>query len=190
MDRWRRVLGAAWAPLLSGCMMMGGMSHMGGSAIAAPGDMESRDSSARLQHAEASSGDLTIVLSFAEPIVSDGPVPIDVRLGRDGPRGDANDDVVWLLIETPDGRVDEVPMQRLHTSSAATYRALYTFTAPGLYLITAEGRTGTGADMTAVSVTAQAEVVRRPGDRHGWITPLAVLGGLGMVVSMTLMTAS
>jgi hypothetical protein len=158
MDPWRGVVGAAWVPLLSGCMMMGGMGHMGRSTISAPGDVDSRDSSPPLKYAEASSGDLTIVLSFADPIVGGGPVPIDARLSRDGAHGDSNDDVVWLLIEAPDGRVDEVPMQHILASSAGTYRALCHFNAPGLYLITAEGRAGTGADMAAVSVTTRAEV--------------------------------
>lgn len=190
MDPRRGVLGAAWVPLLSGCMMMGGIGHTTGGAISAPGDMHGRDVSAQLQHAEARSGDVAIHLSFANPVAGGGAVPIDAWLSGDGDRLDMADSVVWLQVQMPGGGVDRVRMERLHSSSAGPYRALYHFTTPGLYQVTAEGRMGAGADVRTVSVTTEAEVEAWPGGRHGWVMPVAVLGGLGMVVLMTLMMAS
>lgn len=193
MDPWKGMLGAAWVPLLSGCMMMGGMAHTGGGAISAagpPGDMHRRDLSGRFQQAEARSGDLAISLSFASPIESSRALPIDAWLSRDGDHRDLADGVVWLQIQAPDGGVDRVLMQRLPSSSGGTYRALYHFSSPGLYLVTAEGRTGTGADMRTVSVTTEAGVESWPAGGHGWVMPLAVIGGVGMVVLMAFMMAS
>ncbi len=186
MDPRRVVLGAVCVQSLSGCMVMGGIGHMGGGAISAPGDMQSRDLSASVQHAEASSGGLTIALSFPSPTGGDGAVPIDAWLITDTDHRDLTDGVVWLLIQTPTGGVDRVDMQ-LHSSSAGTYRARYRFTVSGSYLVTAEGRSGTGADMRTVSVTTEATVEGGSGGRDGWVTPVAVLGGLGMVVMMALM---
>lgn len=188
MGLTRLLLNTAWVPLLSGCMMWGGMGHtsgtdwMGGTGYAKNGQL-----SQPLERAEATSGGLTIALSFPTPSSS---VAIDARLFTDGAAHKVVDGDVWLRIQAPSGAVDQLRMQRLQPSSEGAYQARYSFATAGLYLVTAEGRTGSGADERAVSVTAREQINGHPQDgRHHWVMPAAVLGGLGMVATMALMMA-
>lgn len=184
----RLVLGAAWVPLLTGCMAMGGLGHTGGlGGMASAGHAENGQARAPLQRVEASNGGLRIALYFPRPSGAAGVV-IDARLRADSAYDDLTDASVWLQVRSPSGRVDQLPMQRLHSSQPGTYRAQYSFSAPGLYLVAAEGRTETGADVRTVSVTTAVEVGTAAHDgRHHWFTPGALLGGLGMVAVMVLM---
>lgn len=185
MGLTRSLLNTAWVPFLSGCMMWGGMGHtsgtdwMGGMGYAKNGES--------LQRAEASSAGLTIVLSFPTPS-SGAAVAIDATLFADSAPHALIDGDVWLQIQTPSGAVDQLRMERLQPSSEGAYETRYSFATAGLYLVTAEGRTRSGADERAVSVTAQAQVNGHAQDGgHHWLMPAAVLGGLGMVATMALM---
>ena len=184
----RLVLGAAWVPLLTGCMAMGGLGHTGGpGGMASAGYAENGQARAPVQHVEASNGGLSIALSFPRPSGGAG-VAIDARLRADSADDDLTDANIWLQVRSPSGGVTRLPMQLLHSSQPGTYRAQYSFSAPGLYLVAAEGRTGTGADVRTVSVTTAVEVGTEAHDgRHHWFTPAALLGGLGMVAMMALM---
>ena len=189
MNLARVLLGIVWAPTLSGCMMLGGMGHTGGpGAMPLVGHAESRGMPLPHQRAEASNGGLAIELSIPSPSGT-AAVAIDARLNTDNSHHELTDANVWLRIQTPSGRVDKIHMQLRESSSAGTYRAHYAFpAADGLYLVTAEGRTGTGADLKTASVTVEVEAggAARGGGHH-WRTPAAVLGGLGMVAMMALM---
>lgn len=183
MNLARIVLSVAAVPLLGGCMMMGGIAHTGGPA--GPAHMETGPVAAPLERAEATSGGLTIALSFPPP--SSGElIAIEARLRADDAPPKPTDEEVWLRIEAWGGSVEEIRMEPVRSSSG-TYRAQHVFPTAGLYLVTAEARVGPGADVRAVSVTSRAEVSRDARDgRHGWIAP-AVVGGLGMVALMALM---
>ena len=186
----RPVLGVAGVPLLSGCLMLGGMGHTGdGLGVPTAIDGSSTQLPAPLQRAEASSGSLTLALSFATPR-SGAAVAIDAQLRADSAPHELTDGNVWLRIHTPGGSVDQFRMQRVYSSTAGTYQAQYRFPTAGLYLVTAEGRTGMGADVRTVLVTAEVEVSRgAQGDRHDWLAPVRILSSLGMVVTMALMMA-
>lgn len=183
MIRIRMLLGLAWVLLLGGCMMSpvgyhGGL-YDGRARGGRPGP---------LQQAEAREGDLTIGLSFPRP-VGGAPTPIDVRLGTDDDPPDPADADVRLRVVKPDGGVDQLAMRHTGDPAAATeYRAPYTFRTPGIYALTAEARVGAGAKARTVSVTTRSEVVPWTYDGHwDWLTPAALLGGLGMLAMMAVM---
>lgn len=178
MNLTRVVLGIHWVPLLSGCLM-GGMAHTGGIGRGEIGPMQGP-----LQHAEASSGELTIALSFPIPSTATA-VPMEARLGTASDRREPTDGEIWLRIQTPGGNVDEIRMQRVDSSAGRTYQAMYSFRNPGSYLVTAEGRKETGTGAQTVSVTTRADVGGESnGGRNDWLIPAAILGGLGTVVTM------
>jgi hypothetical protein len=182
------MLNTAWVSVLSGCMMGGGMGHTSGTDwMGETGYAKDGQRPPPLQRAEASSAGLTIALSFPTPS-SNATVPIDARLFADSAELELIDATIWLRIQTPSGEVAELRMQRLDPSSEGAYQARYTFTTAGLYLLTAEGQTGTGADKRAVSVTARAQV-NGHGEHggHDWNMPAAVLGGVAMVAMMAVM---
>jgi hypothetical protein len=186
MNLEKAVLSVAAVPLLGGWMMMGGIGHTGGPAgMAGAAHMESGPVAAPLERAEATSEGLTISLSFA-PSSAGELVAIEARLRADDGSAEPTDGEIRLRIEAPDGSVEEIRMQPVR-SFAGTYGAQYVFPTAGLYLVTAEGRVGTGADVRTVSVTSRAEVGPETRDgRHGWIAP-AIVGGLGMAALMALM---
>ena len=187
MGLGRLLLNTGWVPVLSGCMMWGGMGHTSGTDwMGGTGSAKNGQFSQRSVRAEATSAGLTIVLSFPPPS-SGAAVAIDARLFADGVAHHVVDGDMWLRVQTPSGAVDQLRMQRLEPWSEGAYQAHYSFATPGLYLVTAEGRTGRGADERAVSVTARAQINGHAQDgRHQWLAP-AVLGGLGMVATMVLM---
>ncbi|NIR42571.1 MAG: hypothetical protein GWN99_01600 [Gemmatimonadetes bacterium] len=188
MNLTRVVLSVAGVPLLGGCMMMGGVGHTGSP------DMMSEVDHARgarlpapVQRAEASSEGLTIALAFPTPSIGDA-VAIDAWLLTDSTDHDPEAGDIRLRIETPGGNVDQLRMRRLHSSTTATFQAEYSFSAAGLYLVTAEGRAATRADVRTVSVTARVFVGGDMyGGRHDWLMPAAILGGPAMVAMMALM---
>ncbi len=188
MQLTRAVLGVAGVPLLSGCMMMGAMGHTGGLAgTGMAGPMEGEKVEGSLQRAEASSGGLAIALSFPAP-TSGTVVTISALLLSDSGDQEPTDGEIWLRVRTPGGSVDRLRMQSVRSSGAATHRARYGFVTPGLYLVTADARLGTGGDVRTVSVTARAKVSTEAHvDRHEWLMPAAAVGSLGMVAMMVVM---
>lgn len=182
------VLRVVWVPLLSGCMMMGGMGHTGSlSGWDQTGHATNGHAGAPLHRAEASSDGLTIVLSVAAPS-GRAPVAIDAWLRADTAGHEITDGEVWLRIQAPDGHVDQLRMQRLDAAPAGAYSAQYGFPTPGRYFVTAVARSGTGADARTVSVTAGVDIGSPAHDgHHGWVMPVAILGGLTMVAMMALM---
>lgn len=185
MSKKTRVFGAAWVPLLSGCMMPFGAWH--GDGPSGMGHMASWEVTEVTQNAEASDDGLTIGLSFATPGWGREAL-IDASLSEEGVRREPVRGEVWLRIRTPGGSVDQLRMDPLGLSQGATHRARYRFADAGLYQVTAEGRIGSGSDTRSVSVTTDTEVdgrIHGHGDR--WLPPAAVLGGLGMVAMMILM---
>lgn len=188
MGLTRLMLNTAWVPFLSGCMTWGGMGHTSGTDwMGGTGSAKNGQLSQPLERAEATSAGLTIALSFPHPS-SGAAVAIDARLFTDGTAHEVVEGDIWLRIQTPSGAVDQLRMQRLQPSSEGAYQARYSFATVGLYLVTAEGRTGSGADERAVSVTARTQVNGHAQDgRHHWVMPAVVLGGLGMVAMMALM---
>lgn len=184
-----KVLGIVWVPLLSACMMVGGAGHTDGwDGPEDAGDAASGHAPAPLRRAEASSGGLTIALSIPAP-AGGAALAIEAWLRPDSAGIDLDGADVRLRIETPGGRVDGLHMQRVDWPGPARhYQALYSFPTTGVYLVTAEGRTGTGPEIRMVSVTARADVSGHAnGGRHDWVAPVAILGGLGMVAMMALM---
>ena len=160
MQLTRVVLGVAGVPLLSGCLMLGGAGHTGNVHGVAPAvDGGSRELSAPFQRAEASSGSLTLALSFVTPR-GGAAVTIDAQLHTDSASDAPTDGDVWLRIQAPGGGVDQFRMQRVQSSAAGTYQAEYRFSTAGLYLVTAEGRTGIGDHVRTVLVTTELEVGR------------------------------
>jgi len=188
MHLTRTVLSVAWVPLLSGCMAMGGLGHVGGmDGMAHAGHPADGRMPGPLQRAEASNGDLAIELSFPGPTPGVA-VALEARLRTDGPDDEPAVVVAWLRVRAPSGRVDELRMEPLDASAAGTYRAQYSFPVAGRYLLTAEARVGTGIAARTVTVTTAADV--GGGDHTGShlrSTPAALLGGLAMVATMTLM---
>jgi hypothetical protein len=181
MDMRKVALDVACISLLSGCMT-GGVGRAG---------RFDRGGSGSLQYAEATTGDLTIALSFPTPSIR-SEVAIEARLtAANGPH-ELIDGDVWLSIQTPGGNIDEVRMQRLHGSAEAVYGAAYNFWSPGSYLVTARGRLEEEAGAHEASVTTRAVVDGGPYavDHGDWMMPMAVLGGLGMVVMMVVMMGS
>lgn len=188
MDLTRLLLNTAWVPILSGCMMGGGIGHAHGTDwMGEAGYARAGQAPQPVQRAQASSRGLTISLSFPTPTLGDA-VAIDAQLLTDGVAHGGIDGDVWLRIQTPGGAVDLLRMQRPQRSPVGAYRAPYGFPIAGAYLVTAEARTGTGSDERTVSVTASVQVDHHAqGGRHLWVRPAAVLGGLGMVATMALM---
>src|SRR5512145_1092469 len=181
----RLMLNTAWVPVLSGCMMWGGMGHTSGTDWT--GETRYAKNGQPLQRAKASSAGLTIALSFATPS-GGAAVPIDAQISEDSVGRELTDADIWLRIETPGGAVNELRMEPVQSSRAGAYEAHYSFPVTGLYLVTAEARTGSGSDERTVSVTARAQIYdHAQGGRHQWLVPGAVLGGLGMVATMALM---
>jgi hypothetical protein len=183
------VLSVAGAPLLGGCMMMGGLGHTGSPGMMSEADDGPRGSLiAPVQRAEASSEGLSIALAFPTPSIGD-TIAIDAWLLTDSSHHDLAAGDIWLRIETPGGNVDQFRMRRLHSSVTATFQAQYSFAAAGFYLVTADGRAATGADVRTVSVTARVFLGGdMHGRRHDWRMPAAVLGATGMVAMVALMT--
>lgn len=173
----RALPSVAWVPVLSACMMMGGVSGHG------VNDHLNRP----LQYAAASDADLAIALSFPAPSHG-GTVPIEAQLRLQSDQPALTDASVWLRVRTPGGSVDEIRMQRAQSSVTAAYHAQYTFPTSGYYIVTAEGRMGEGTGARLVSVSIEADVgAPAPGaDRH-WLVPAAVVGGLSMALMMVLM---
>jgi hypothetical protein len=167
MQQIRAVIGVAWVPLLSGCMAMGGLGHTSGLlGTGLGGHMESDKKALLLQRAEASNGGLTIGLSFPPP-TSGTVVTISALLRSDPGDQEPTEGEIWLRVQTPGGSVDRLRMQSVRSSGAATHRARYGFVTPGLYVVTADARLGTGADVRTVSVTTKVEVSRAEHvDRH------------------------
>lgn len=188
MNLTRVVLSVAGIPFLGGCMMMGGVGHTGNPGMMSDaGRAPGGQPPAPVQRAEASGGGLSIALAFPSPSGGE-PVAIDAWLLTDSIHRDLTDGEIWLRIETPDGGVDQLRMRRRHSSATATFQAQYGFADAGLYLVTAEGRAGTGADVRTVSVTARTVVGGdMHGGRRGWLVPAAVLGSLGMAALMAFM---
>ena len=183
MDLGKLASGIAWLPLLGGCIGMVPGGHPGGTAAVGYGP---HGSVAAPVQAEASNGGVTIALSLPE--LSAGAVAdIDVRLVEESSERDTADPEVRLRIRTPQGSVDEIVMGRIHSFSGGTYHARYVFRSPGPHLVTAEAWWGT-ADVPAVSVTAEADVVGYR-DRHHWLMPVAIVGGLAMFTMMVVMMA-
>lgn len=207
MKRTRVVLAVVWAPFLSGCMMMGGLGHWGGSGhMSGPGhavgtghmgepgaavtaDVASEPIRPPLQHAEASNAGLTIELDIPTPSRG-GFVAIDALLRRDGAQDDLTDAEVWLRIRRPRGSVDSLRMQPTHSPGERSYRTFYAFPIGGQYVVTAEGRTGVVGDSRVVSVTARVDVGGMDASRRNWLVPAALLSGAGMVALMALMMGS
>ena len=174
--------GIVWLPLLGGCMGMAPGGHAGAGAAVGYGPHRS----AAPVHAEASNGEVMIALSLREPIA--GPVvDIDVRLVAESSELDAAAPEVRLRIRTPQGGMDEIVMDRVHSSAGGTHHARYVFRSPGPHLVTAEAWSATG-DVPAVSVTAEADVVGYR-DRHDWLMPVAIVGGLAMLTMIVVMMA-
>lgn len=181
MDMRKALLEVACVSLLSGCMTGG---------VGRTGTFSGREAGGRSQYAEATTGDLTIALSVPAPSVG-SQVAIAARLTLAERPQELVDGEMWLRVQAPSGNVDEVRMQRSQGSDAATYRAMYGFWAPGSYVVTAKARSegGVGAEAsvtTSVVVAGDSHYV----DRHGWMMPMAVLGGVGMVVMMVVMMSN
>lgn len=119
-------------------------------------------------------------------------IPIEARLrwSADGPELPNAD--VWLRIQTPGGGIERVHMQSVKPGTGDRYRAHYDFRAAGSYLVSTDASVKTGGSQQTVSVTSSLEVAGRPhaGDGHGWMMPVVVLGGLGMLAMMVVMMAS
>lgn len=186
MNNWK-LMPIVWAPFLGACMM-GGVAHT--SRMGGPGSVGTHETGSSLQYAEASSGGVTIALSFPTPTIV-GVVGMEARLtGVDGPET-AIDGEVWLRVRTPGGGVDELPMRSLHSAAGVTYRAVYDFRTPGSYLVTADGWTGEEERANAASVTTRVDVGEESRwDRHDWLMPMAVLGGIGMLAMMAVMMSN
>lgn len=185
----RAVLGVATMPLFGGCMMAGGWGHGGVPARTyADGHMAPDWTVAAPLRAEATGDGLTIVLSIPTPAAG-SVVTIGVQLRSDGgdPEADAE---IRLRIDGPGGSIDDLPMQRDRSSGAGTYQAQYGFAVPGRYAVTAEARSGAGAEVRTVSVSARAEVAAPAGYRHDWAVPAAIIGGIGMVAMMAFLMGS
>lgn len=179
-----RLLPIAWAPFLGACMM-GGVAHTSRVGGAGPGHMgETPDP---MHYAEASGESVTIELSFPTPRRG-GPVAMEARLSGADESDASTEGAVRLRVDTPGGYVDEVRMERFQSSDGPIYRATYDFRTPGSYLVTAQGSMMPGADARSASVTTRVDVEDAAyGDRHGWVMPMAILGGLGMIVMMVVM---
>jgi len=191
MHLTRVVQSVAGVPLLGGCMMIGGLGHTGGRAwMDEPGHTVSGQGATTLQRAEASNNGLTIALSFPTPSRGD-TVTIDAQLLMERSQDQRSDGDVWLRIQTPDRRVDRIRMQRDQVSAKETFQAQYCFPGAGVFLVTADGRAGTGSDMRTVSVTTVAEVGSSThGVRHDWLLPVAALSGLAWIAMMVVMMGS
>lgn len=141
--------------------------------------------------AEATSGDLTIAMSFPNP---DGRavIPIEARLRSSAEGLELMGAEVWLRIQTPSGSVERIQMQRVESRTGGSYRAHYELRSAGSYLVSTDASVKTMCSQETVSVTSSLQVRSRPdaGDGHGWMMPLAVLGGLGMLTMMVLMMSS
>lgn len=178
MKRTTGMLGIVGVPLLSGCMTMSGMAGAGGMGHGwGEGD-------AGCQQAKARNGDLTLTLSF--PVQArGGAAPIDARVAIEDGRGQLTDPEVWLRVRTPGGSVERIRMEPVEPAPAGAFRTRYDFRSSGRYLVTADGRAGTGDAARTVSVTSEAAVggPHRAG-RHDWLGPAAVLSGLAMTVLM------
>lgn len=182
----RVALRVAGVPLLSGCMMLGGMGHTGAVlGIPRPVEEDIGWLTVPFQHAEASSAGLTLSLSIAEAR-SAATVAIGASLRADGAPGGVADGEVRLRIQPPGGTVDLIPMRRGSPAAAGTYHAEYRFPTSGFYLLTAEGRMATEGGVRTVLVTAEIEVGRGArGTRQDWVLPVGILSSLGMVTMMT-----
>lgn len=208
MTRTKVVLGAVSVPLLSSCMMMGGLGHgVGSGPMSGPGhaagsgyagdprwveadDVETVPAHAPLQRTEASNGGLTIELSLPTPHMG-GIVAIDALLRMESNQDELTGGDVWLRVRTPSGSVDSLRMQPAHSSRGQTYRTYYGFPLGGLYLVTVEGRTGVAGDSRAVSVTARVDGGSEThGKRQNRLVPAALLSGAGMAALMVLMMGS
>lgn len=187
MHKIRVLLGFACIPILSGCMMMGGMgSTTGMGGVGDAGVVHSGQIHTPLRQTKASNGVLTIALSFPAP--SDGAaVPINARLHTESDHNELTDAYVGLRIRTPRGSIDEIRMHPLDSSTAETHQAQYSFRDAGVYVVTAEARVGRGDDARTVSASIETEVAREAHSGQGnWLTPAALVGGLSMVVIMVL----
>lgn len=174
------MLGVVWLPLLGGCMATGVLHHAGVPPEATYGE--------GWHETQATSGDLTIAMSFPTP-EGRAVTPIEARL-RSGADGlELTDADVWLRIQTPGGSVERLHMQSVRSRAADWYQAQYSFGTAGSYLISADASVKTEGSVQTVSVTSLLEVGGGPHarDGHGWMMPLAVLGGLGMLTMMVLM---
>lgn len=188
MHSARILLSVAGVPLLAGCMMMGGSGHTAYlGPTHEPGHTVRSVVTTSPLHAAASTNGL--VIEIFVPTASQGAaVTIDARVFADGDDHEVIEGAVWLRIQTPNGAVEEIRMQRPQSSTGGTYRAEYRFLLAGLYLVTAVGREGSGSDLRTASVTTEVEVTSTPhGDQHGWLMPAAILGGLGMIAMMAVM---
>ena len=188
MDSTRAVLTIAGIPLLSGCMMMGGWGHLAGPmGTHVPGDVTSGQGMVASQQADASSDGLTITLSV--PVPTGGAlVTISAWLRADHDDREPADGEVWLHIRTPRGNVDRLRMREPGFVGEGTFHAEYAFATSGAYVVTAEARSGTGRDARTVSVTAEVEVGdARWDDSAQWVTPVVVVGSLGMLALMAVL---
>lgn len=188
MHSARAVLSAAGVPLLGGCMMMGGLGHTAQlGSMDESGHAVTNAVATSPQRAAASTNGLTIEILVPTPIQG-AAVTIDARVSADGDDHEVFDGDVWLRIRTPSGTVEQVRMERPYSSTGRTYRAEYRFPAAGLYVVTAEGREGSGSELRTASVTTEVEVGGTPHrGQHGWLMPAAILGGLGMIAMMAVM---
>lgn len=178
------VAGVVWIPLLSGCLT--GSSAPG---RIGPGEqVGGGQTPGSIQRVESSSGDLTLSLSFPTPSRG-AAVPMDAQLDTATDPDELTDGEISLRIQTPSGTVDQVPMERVYASAGLAYHAMYGFPAQGSYLVTAEGRVESGGEVRTASVTTRVVVAgdTQYADHRNWMMPMAVLGGLGMVVMMVVM---
>jgi len=181
MGMRRVLLNVAGVTLLSSCMASG---------VGPAGRFSGSEAVRPLQYAEAATGDLTIALSFPTPSVG-SQVAIAARLNVADRPQELIEGEMWLHVQAPSGSVEEVRMQRSQGSGPATYQAVYDFWAPGSYVVTArawtEGDVGTEASVTT-SVVVAGDPLHV--DHRDWMMPMAVLGGVGMVVMMAVMMSN
>lgn len=182
-------LGIAAVPLLSGCMMMGGWGHTAAFGAHPTGHMVSGERIVSSQRAEASSDGLTITLSVAAP-AGRAVVTMSAWLRSDDGEEEPAESEIWLRIRAPDGVVDRLRMLEPRFPGDRTYRAEYALATSGTYVVTADARSGTGAEARTVSVTTEMVAGDDPRyDQHRWLTPVAFVGGVGMLALMAVMMA-
>lgn len=116
--------------------------------------------------AEATGDGLTIVLSIPAPAAG-SVVTIGVQLRSDGgdPEADAE---IRLRIEGPGEASTTSPCSGIGRPGQGPTRRSTDSPCRGRYGVTAEARSGTGAEVRTVSVSARAEVAAPAVYRHDW----------------------
>lgn len=183
MNTGRRLLGGTWLILVSGCMTTGALHHSGAAPDVADGQGWHR--------VEAHSGGLAIEMVFPSP-GGRAVVPVEARLWAEAEGRELTDGEVWLRVQTPTGRVDRVRMRNVPSRDGDWYEAQYGFRTTGSYMLSADASVSTGESVHEVSVTTRLQVDEElhGGYGHGWVMPLAVLGGVAMLTMMAVMMSS